>query len=356
MGASALGSLTSGATDGNTAVGFQALSANTIGFDNTAIGAGALMHANNLMSPAVNTAVGARALQNTTAGDGNTAVGRIALIDNIDGDQNTALGDGALASNSHAGDNTAVGWSTLSENTTGQENTGIGAGVLINNTTGINNTAVGGEALQLNTGSNNVALGHNAGHDLTTGDNNIDIGNEVVGLADEHDTIRIGNTNIATTIIRGISGQTIPSGATVLVASNGQLGTMTSSERFKQEIKPMGAASEALLALKPVTFRYRKDVDAKGTSQFGLVAEEVEKINPDLVVRDEAGKPYSVRYDQVNAMLLNEFLKEHEKVEQQSKEIEALRADLKEQRALILQVNDKIEFRKSARQIVSNQP
>jgi hypothetical protein len=201
----------------------------------------------------------------------------------------------------------------------------------------------------MNTGSENTALGAGAGFHLTTGDNNIDIGYNVQGVAGESNTIRIGSTDITTTVIRGISGQTIASGATVLVASNGQLGTMTSSERFKQEIKPMDSASEALLALKPVTFRYKKEIDPAGTSQFGLVAEEVEKVNPELVVRDEDGKPYTVRYDQVNAMLLNEFLKEHKTVQEQGaaiarqrkdfeaataqhqKEIEALTATVKEQ-------------------------
>jgi hypothetical protein len=157
--------------------------------------------------------------------------------------------------------------------------------------------SVGGALYNNTEGFFNTAVGANAGSNLTTGDNNIDIGYNVVGVAGESNTIRIGNTDIGTTIIRGISGQTIASGATVLVASNGQLGTMTSSARFKQEITPMDKASEALLALRPVTFRYEKEIDPAGTSQFGLVAEEVEKVNPNLVVRDKEGRPYSVRYD-----------------------------------------------------------
>ena len=136
---------------------------------------------------------------------------------------------------------------------------------------------------------------------------------------------------------------------------------MTSSRRFKEDIKPMGTISEALLGLKPVTFRYRKEIDPAGTSQLGLVAEDVEKVSPDLVVRDKEGKPYSVRYDQVNAMLLNEFLKEHKafveeqrEVEQQQKEIDALKTELKEQRALIEKVNDKMELKASASQTTAN--
>ena len=133
-------------------------------------------------------------------------------------------------------------------------------------------------------------------------------------MAGESNTIRIGNNDIADTFIRGISGTTIASGATVLVASNGHLGTVTSSQRFKENVTPMDKASEALFSLKPVTFRYRKEIDPVSILQFGLIAEDVEKINPDLVVRDEKGQVNSVRYDQVNAMLLNEFLKEHRKL------------------------------------------
>jgi trimeric autotransporter adhesin len=171
-------------------------------------------------------------------------------------------------------------------------------------------------------------LGGLAGFNLTTGDYNIDIGYNVVGVAGESNTIRIGNMTITDTYIRGIRGVTIASGAPVLVAANDQLGTMTSSKRFKDAIKPMDNASEALFGLKPATFHYKKEIDPKGTAQFGLVAEDVEKVNPDLVVRDKEGKPYSVRYDQVNAMLLNEFLKEHKKVEQQETTIAQLKKEL----------------------------
>ena len=154
--------------------------------------------------------------------------------------------------------------------------------------------------------SSNTALGENAGHNLFKSDsNNIDIGFDVQGVAGESNTIRIGNPDITTTVIRGISGQTIASGNPVLVGANGQLSTATSSRRFKDDIQPMDKASEAILALEPVTFRYKKDFYPTGTAQFGLVAEDVAKVNPDLVVRDKEGKPYSVRYEQLNAMLLN---------------------------------------------------
>jgi hypothetical protein len=203
------------------------------------------------------------------------------------------------------------------------------------------------------TGSFNIALGAGAGGNLTAGSNNIDIANR--GVAGESGTIRIGITERHTnTFIAGISGITVAGGVGVIIDSDGHLGTVVSSERFKDEIKPMDNASEAILALKPVTFRYKHELDPKGIPQFGLVAENVEKVNPDLVARDDQGKPYTVRYEAVNAMLLNEFLKEHRTVQQQQKEIEALKAELKAQRAFIQAVNDKVERSKSAPQIVDN--
>jgi hypothetical protein len=161
---------------------------------------------------------------------------------------------------------------------------------------------------------------------LTTGDWNIDIGNN--GMAGEGNTIRIGDANQTSTFIAGISSQTAPYGVAVYVNTDGKLGTVTSSARFKDDIKPMEKASEALLALNPVTFHYRKAIDPTRTSQFGLVAEEVEKVNPDLVVRDKEGKPYTVRYDAVNAMLLNEFLKEHRTVNELKATVARQRASL----------------------------
>ena len=219
---------------------------------------------------------------------------------------------------------------TLSTITSGSVNAADGFAALFNNTVGSNNTANGWKALSRNTtGSNNIALGDSAGINLTTGKNNIDIGN--AGVAGEANKIRIGTKGTQkAAFIAGISGATVASGVGVIVGSNGQLGTVVSSERFKDAIKPMDKASEAILALKPVTFRYKKDLDPESIPQFGLVAEEVEKVNPDLVARDEQGKPYTVRYEAVNAMLLNEFLKEHRKVTEQSGEIGELKATVAE--------------------------
>ena len=225
---------------------------------------------------------------------------------------------------------------------------------LFSNTTGFANAAIGARALLSATGNYNVALGDSAGEALSTGDNNIDIGYNVRGVKAESNTIRIGNTNIRATYISGISGQTVVGGAAVFVDSSGKLGTMSASTRFSDEIKPMDKASEAILTLKPVTFRYEQEIDPRSIRQFGLIAEQVDKVNPDLVGRDEKGKIYSVRYDAVNAMLLNEFLKEHGKVEKlettvarQQKQIETLTADLQK-------VSAKIEASKPASQVVNN--
>jgi len=314
----------------NTAIGDSALNRNTTGTANTAIGTFALFLNDTGIAQTANgfealfsnidgrdnTANGAFALANNTDGSFNTATGSNALLDNTVGSSNTANGYEALFANTEGVGNTAVGEGALHANTSGSLNTAIGVDVLSGSTEGNNNIAVGSHTLfGVTTGNNNTALGQEAGANLRTSDsNNIDVGYNVVGVAGESDTIRIGNNDITDTFITGISGTTIASGATVLVASNGHLGTVTSSQRFKEDVTPMDKASEALFSLKPVTFRYRKEIDPVGTLQFGLVAEEVEKINPDLVVRDEKGQVNGVRYDQVNAMLLNEFLKEHRKV------------------------------------------
>jgi hypothetical protein len=235
---------------------------------------------------------------------------------------------------------------------------------LFNNITGNNNTANGAATLQNNTtGSSNIALGFGAGQNLTTGSNNIDIGN--VGVAGEANTIRIGVQGTQTkTFIAGIRGTGV-SGMAVKVSASGQLGVMPSSARFKQDIQAMGDASNALLALKPVTFRYKHQIDPDGIPQFGLVAEEVEKVNPDLVARDEKGQVYTVRYEAVNAMLLNEFLKAHRKVEEQEATITQLNKDfratvaqlatrLDEQAAQIQKVSAQLEASKPAPQTVLN--
>jgi hypothetical protein len=263
--------------------------------------------------------------------NGNTAEGTLALFSNTTGNANTAIGVGALY-----------------KNTTGTGNTATGMAALGSNTTGFANTAIGARALLNATGNYNVALGDSAGEFLTTGDNNIDIGYNVVGV-------------ITATYIGGISGRIVVGGAAVFVDSNGKLGTMTASTRFSDEIKPMDKASEAILTLKPVTFRCKQEIDPKRIRQFGLIAEEVEKVSPDLVGRDEKGKIYSVRYDAVNAMLLNEFLKEHKIVQEQGatiselkKELAALTATVKEQAAQIQKVSAQFEGSKPAPQTVSN--
>jgi trimeric autotransporter adhesin len=352
-------------TDGsdNAATGAYALSSNTKGSDNTATGVEALF-CNTTGSE--NTANGRYALA-CNNGSYNTATGSMALSDMLTGDFNTADGYDALFSNTSGGVNTAMGFRALFSNTEGSHNTANGADALFNNSKGIYNTAIGEKALSGNTaGSRNIALGFNAGVNLTTGSNNIDIGN--MGVAEEDNTIRIGRVAPASgslgshfvdtfgqtrTFVAGINGAAV-TGSAVYVNSSGQLGTVASSERFKDAICPMHKASGTIFALKPVTFRYKKDLDPEGFPQFGLVAEEVQKVNPALVVRDKEGKPYSVRYDAVNAMLLNEFLKEHRTVQGQQKEIDALKAELKEQRALIQKVNDKVELDKSAPQTVLN--
>ena len=368
------GALFSSATGENTAIGAGALFSNTTGGGNTANGAFALFSDTIGQN---NTANGVSALQSNTEGSDNTAIGRQALFSNTTGGSNTAIGDSALFSNTTGGVNTAIGLQALENNTTGNRNTATGLSALSGNDAGNDNTATGHEALHFNlasgntgigsgalsentTGINNTAVGLNAGSSLT-GDNNIDIGSGVQGVAGESNTIRIGSTDITDTFIRGISGATVASGVAVLVAANGHLGTVTSSARFKEEIKPMDKASEALFALKPVTFRYKKELDPTRTQQFGLVAEDVEKVNPDLVVRDELGKVNTVRYEQVNAMLLNEFLKAHRKIQEQEatiaqlrKGMEAMVAHLKEQDSKIQKVSDEIEINKVKPGMVKN--
>jgi hypothetical protein len=326
--------------DDNTATGFRALYYNTTGSDNTATGRDALTH-------------------NTTAND-NTANGFQALFHNgseafgIEASNNTATGSRALFMNTTGYSNTANGGSALFSNATGTLNTATGLFALSNNIRGNSNTAIGAVALGNTTGDGNIAVGDLAGVSLTTGNNNIDVGNQ--GVAAESNAIRIGIQGTQTaTFVAGISGATLPNGVAVVIdTTSGQLGIAPSSQRFKAEIKPMDKASEAILALKPVTFRYKKEIDPNGVPQFGLVAEEVAKVSPDLVTRDAKGEVYTVRYDQVNAMLLNEFLKEHGKVEKlqatvtkQQKQIEALTEGLQK-------VSAQLEASKSAPQVVNN--
>ena len=293
--------------------------------NNTAVGENALQ---NLTTGTNNTALGYRALHDNTVGLSNTAVGSLALRNNISGKQNTATGHGALFANVAGNDNTANGFRALVSNEEATANA---------------NTAIGSRALENNHGGHdNIALGYRAGANFSPGSNNIYIGS--IGLTGESGTIRIGDADQTKTFIAGISGAGV-TGASVVVNASGQLGTAPSSQRFKDEIKPMDKASEAIFALEPVTFRYKKDLDPDGIRQFGLVAEELARVNSDLVVRDAGGKPYTVRYDAVNAMLLNEFLKEHRKVENLESALAQLTARLQEQDLKVQKMSERLTMR-----------
>ena len=372
MGANALRDTTTGSY--NVGIGSGALASNTAGYQNMAIGTEALTNNNANFNVAVGfrvgfmnttgdhlTGIGAAALRNNTTGDFNTAIGSDALHDNTTGGANTATGAGALynnttgtfntanggnalSSNTTGVYNTANGYQTLQRNTTGYLNVAIGTGALFSNTTGKYNTAIGADALPYNTrGSNNIGLGNNTGINVTTASNVICIGKFAFGA-------NVSNT----TWIDNVSGVITQNATTapVIVSVDGQLGTVASSERFKKDIATMDKASEVILSLRPVTFHYK--TDAEGTPQFGLIAEEVAKVNPALVLPDKEGKPYTVRYDAVNAMLLNEFLKEHRKNEEQQKQINVLMAQLKEQAAQIQKVSTQLEASKPAPQVVKN--
>ena len=324
----------------DTGVGAGALLVDT-GGTNTAVGAGALF-SNKIAS--FNNAVGAFALFNndsdgTGAAEFNNAHGRNALVNNVDGDENDAFGDDAME-----------------ENTTGSQNTAMGDDALDANTTGSSNTAVGKEAgNSITTGSDNVCIGHNAGIGIIDGSDIIAIGAEAAGQF-----ANIGPTCFIGAIVgepTGDPGSTVP----VLIDSNNNLGTFASSRRVKHDIKPMDNASDVILALKPVSFKYNHD--KKGTPCFGLIAEEVAQVDPDLVVRDKDGEPWTVRYEQINAMLLNEFLKEHKKVEEQQANIAELKstvgvltAQLKEQAAQIQKVSAQVETKATVPQVVANRP
>ena len=359
----------------NTATGSNALFSNTTGDDNVAVGYQALYHNT---TGGINTAVGWQALFSNTYGNSNTATGVNVLFNNTIGNFNTASGDGALFSNTGGSENTATGYAALNSNTAGFNNTANGShalqsnteghndtaegtSALHSNTTGFENTAVGYLALSQNTtGSHHTALGAFAGGGVTTADSVICIG---VEGADVSQSCYIGN----------IWNQ--PGGSqAVYVNSQGKLGAQVSSRRFKDEIKAMERVSEIIYGLKPVSFRYKPEIEPTRPLGFGLIAEEVEKISSDLVTRDSNGQANSVRYDAVNAMLLNEFLKEHRRVEeltsamaqqrkdfeaaivQQQKTTEALVARLNEQEARIQKVSAQVEMRKSGSQmLVENQ-
>ena len=309
-----------------------------------------------------NTANGYQALHSSRDNDANTATGYQALYITAGGGNNTATGSQSLYTNTSGIFNTASGTLALYMNTLGSHNVADGMFALYNNTTGAYNAATGYQALLSNTtGSYNIALGAGAGNGVTTANDVVCIGANVAG-ADVSNTTWIGKVYGNGTI----SGQTAP----VIVSVDGQLATVVSSERFKKDIATMEEASEAILSLRPVTFHYK--TDSKGIPQFGLIAEEVAKVNPALVLPDKEGKPYTVRYEAVNAMLLNEFLKEHKRVEkqqatitrltndfqtvstQQRNEIQLLSAQLKEQAAQIQKVSAELEASKPTSQVVNN--
>lgn len=294
--------------------------------------------------PGGNTAEGTQALQSLVAGGAdNTAIGFQALFHATDSIQNTATGFRALA-NSTGDFDVAVGYQSALGNTLGDHNTAVGFDALLKNTTG----------------DNNIAVGALAGSNLTIGDDNIDIGN--AGVSGETETIRIGTAGLQRrTFIIGIRGVPIV-GSTVVVNTAGQLGVATSSARFKEAIKPMDKASEAILALKPVTFHYKKEIDPNGTEQFGLVAEDVAKVNPSLVTRDDKDEVFTVRYEAVNAMLLNEFLKEHRNVAEQQRTIAELKTTVAQQQkqiealsATVQKVSERVELSAPAPQIAANE-
>ncbi len=348
------GTLALNTADNNTAVGAAALLLNTTGFNNTGIGSTALLHNNSDN----NTGVGAGALTSNSTGNVNTAIGVGALGSNIDGSGNTATGVLALSANQHSPSNTAYGFIAL-QNNLASNNTAMGAGALHlsvaggNNTaigfnalgsevTGISNVAVGSGALANAIHGFNIAVGADAGINVTTALGVIAIGSSGANVGG---SCFIGN-------IRGVTtnnANAIP----VVIDSFGQLGTMSSSQRFKKDIKPMEGTSGSVLDLKPVTFHYKND--KSNIPQFGLIAEEVAKIDPDLVAHDKDGEIYTVRYDAVNTMLLNEFLKEHKKVEAQGREIVEQKATISELRKEMATFNARLKEQDSKLQKVSAQ-
>ena len=338
----------------NTALGLLSLNALANGSSNTAVGAWALT-ANNGNN---NTATGSAALSSNRIGEDNTANGTSALGANVEGSQNTAIGSQALTSNTGY-NNTAIGFEALSSNTNGSSNTAVGRNALMGNTLATFNTAIGQDSLLFATsGGGNTGVGYGALSSTTTGSTNTALGYYAGwNVTEANNVICIGSlgANVSnSTWISNVWGVTTQSGNTapVVVSDGGQLGVVASSERFKKDIAGMKDASSVLLALRPVTFHYKSD--AKDTPQFGLIAEEVAKVNPALVLRDQDGKPFTVRYDAVNAMLLNEFLKEHQKVEKLEAALGAVNERLAEQDAKIQKVSAQLEVSKSAPQTVLN--
>jgi hypothetical protein len=289
---------------------------------------------NFTMTGDFNTGVGRNALSINTLGSFNTATGAFALQLNTTGADNTANGEAALARNTTGFGNTATGSLALANNTNGNLNTATGGAALFGNTSGDANTATGVNALGNTVGANNIGIGFDAGLNLTIGSNNICIGN--AGVASESGTIRIGTAGMQTaTFIAGISGTTSREGVGVFVNGSGQLGTMTSTRRFKEDIREIAGESDGLMRLRPVAFRYKPQIDPAGLAQYGLIAEEVADVYPDLVVYDRDGRPETVRYHLVNALLLNEVQKQHRTAEAQEKTIGQQRKTIDREQAEI---------------------
>ena len=325
----------------NTAEGTNALQHVTTGIGNTAAGWRSLF---TTSEGSLNTAIGAGTLVLNSTASHNTANGALALLLNTTGDFNTAVGESALYSNTEGFGNTATGVNALQNNITGILNTAIGNSALAANSNGGSNTAVGTGALETSTGSGNTALGQGAGNGVTTAGGVTCIGAGVTG-GNLDNTTWIGNVfGVATN-----SGTTAP----VIVSNEGQLGTVVSSERFKKDIAPMEKTSEAILSLRPVTFHYK--TDTKGAPQFGLIAEEVARVNPGLVLLDKEGKPFTVRYDAVNAMLLNEFLKEHDAFVEEQRRVQEQECRLQKQETTIALQQKQIDALTAGLQRVSAQ-
>jgi trimeric autotransporter adhesin len=304
----------------NTALGYGASFYNSTGSDNTTVGYAAL---NSGTTGFRNDAIGSQALLANTTGSYNNAIGFSALTNNSTGMYNTGVGTDALYSNTTGNYNSASGNYGLYDNTTGGYNNASGYGALYHNTTGAYNAGMGVYALFSNAvGSNNIAIGQLAGY-YVTGSNNIDIGNK--GTAADSAVIRFGvqGTQQAT-YIAGVSGVNVTGGATVVVNSQGQLGVVSSSRRYKEDIRSMGDASDRLLALRPVTFRYKKaDENGQKPEQYGLIAEEVAKVMPELVVYNQKGQPETVAYQTLAPLLLNELKREHEHVVSLTRRVES---------------------------------
>jgi Chaperone of endosialidase len=336
------GTLLVNTANNNTATGAGALFSNTTGEANTANGTFALF---SNTTGVVNTAIGDSALLSNTDSNFNTAIGQQALFANTSGQENTAIGDAALANNPPGNFNTAVG-SIAALNTTGSQNTAIGRAALPTNTAGNLNTAVGDGALFSSTGSGNIALGHNAGGSVTTASNVICIGASGAN---------IDNSCFISQIYFNVQPIVGTDPDSVTITSAGRLGRgNVSSRRYKHDIQPMDKSSEALYALKPVSFRYNKEYDVTQTLAFGLIAEQVAEVYPDLVGRNAAGQPESVRYEQINAMLLNEFLKEHRKNEEQEMTIALLQKQIEALTAGLQKVSAQLEVSKFPPQVVNN--